>query len=140
MKKQETSNAAAGPQQSEGPAISELNEVSVIGRLVRDPFIDKDLGVPKRAAFMLAVPLSYNNGSGKRVKDTSFVPVLGRRAIAQQCEGLRKGDMVRANGPIMTWKTSDEIYHWRVDVLAFQVLEKAAAAPAAQRRQETSAA
>jgi len=143
MKKHEKTDAAAPPpRRGAGPAIPELNEVSVIGKLINAPMMKEVKGGAKRASFMLSVPMSYGNGEGKRIPDTAYVPVVGWRAIAQQCEDLRKGDTVQVDGRIKTWKSQDQKYHWEVEARLFQVLDKAedAEAPAEQREPETAAA
>ena len=141
MKKQEKTDTSAPPRRG-APAIPELNEVNVIGRLINDPMLMEVKGGAKRASFMLTVPMSYVNGDGARVPDTSYVPVVGWRAIAKQCEDLRKGDTVQVDGRLKTWKSKDEKYHWEVEARLFQVLDKAegADAPAEQREPATAAA
>ena len=141
MKKHEKADTSAPPRRG-APAIPELNEVNVIGRLINDPMMKEVKGGAMRASFMLNVPMSYVNGDGTRVPDPSYVPVVAWRAIAKQCEGLRKGDTVQVDGRIKTWRSKDEKYHWEVEARLFQVLDKAeaAAAPAERHQPETVAA
>ena len=140
MKKHETSDAAEPPRRGSGPAIPELNEAHVIGRLMNDPVMTVIKGGTRRSGFLLTVPTSYVNGEGVRVTDPSYMQVVGWRAIAEQCKDLRKGDTVQVDGPIKTWKSKDKKYHWHVEARLFQVLEKAAADTPAEREPETSAA
>lgn len=135
-KSQEKTDESAPPQRGMGPAIPELNEANVIGRLINDPIVKEVTGGHKRASFMLAVPLSYTNGDGQRVPDTTYVPVVAWRAIAMQCEELHKGDTVQVDGRLKTWKSTDGKHHWDVEARVFQVLDKAAAEP----QPETAAA
>jgi len=129
-KKHEETQTSAPEQPDRQAAVPELNEASLIGRLVGDPRLTQTEGGHKRASFMLAVPYTFTNGAGEKVKKKNYVPVVAWRAIAQQCEGVRKGDAVQVDGRIMTW-SKDEKFHWEVEATMFQVLDRAAA-PEAQ--------
>jgi single-stranded DNA-binding protein len=138
-KKHNEAETAAPDQPDKRQAIPELNEASLIGRLVGDPRITDVAGGYKRVSFMLAVPHTFLK-SGEKVQTKNYVPVVAWRAIAQQCEGVGKGDAVQVDGRIKTW-SKDEKFHWEVEASMFQLLEKAASAPAeSQRQTETAAA
>lgn len=125
-KKHDETQTAAPDQPDKHPAIPELNEASVIGRLVSDPRLTQTDAGHKRASFMLAVPYTFVKGAGERVKKKNYVPVVAWRAIAQQCEEVRKGDAVQVDGRIMTW-SKDEKFHWEVEATLLHILDKAAA-------------
>lgn len=122
-KKHDETETAAPDQPDKHPAIPELNETSVIGRLVGDPrLMETDTG-HKRASFMLAVPYTFTNGKGEKVKKKNYVPIVAWRMIAQQCEALRKGYAVQVDGRIMTW-SKDEKFHWEVEATLLDILDK----------------
>lgn len=130
-KKHDEAQTSAPEQPDKRPAIPELNEASLIGRLVGDPRVMQTDAGYKRASFMLAVPYTFTNGKGEKVKKKNYVPVVAWRAIAEQCESVRKGDAVQVDGRIMTW-SKDEKFHWEVEATMFQLLDKAAAPSEAQ--------
>jgi hypothetical protein len=133
MKKKHNETETSAPEQPDKrQAIPELNEASLIGRLVGDPRITEVAGGYKRVSFMLAVPHTFLK-TGEKVQTKNYVPVVAWRAIALQCEGVAKGDAVQVDGRIKTW-SKDEKFHWEVEASMFQLLEKCAAAPAEERQ------
>jgi single-stranded DNA-binding protein len=79
----------------------------------------------KRASFMLAVPYTFTNGKGDKVKKKNYVPVVAWRAVAEQCESARKGYAVQVDGRIMTW-SKDEKFHWEIEATLLDILDKTA--------------
>lgn len=118
------------------PALPEVNEVVVVGRLVNAPKTRLVTGDKKLARFMLAVPRTFRNGAGQPSKDTAYVPVVAWRAIAEQAESLGKGDGVRVEGRLRTWQSPEgQKYRWEVEASLFEVLHKRPAASAAAQQE-----
>ena len=91
--------------------LHELNDVRLVGRLTRDPelrFTTKGQAVCR---FDLAVNRRYKDvSSGEWKDDTSFVPVVVWREIAQRCsERLKKGSPVYVEGRLKSraWETKE---------------------------------
>jgi single-strand DNA-binding protein len=112
----------------------DLNRVTIIGRLTRDPelrFTGKGQPVCR---FDLAVNRRYKDKAGEWKDDTSFVPVVVWREAGQRCgEKLKKGSPVFVEGRLKSksWETKDgqKRSGLEVDALRVQFLEKAEGAP-----------
>ena len=129
-KRKETGGETPGQK----PAVPEINEVNLVGRLMGPPRV-RDFGADKRRAqFTLAVTRTRHNGEGQRVLQTAYVSAVAWRALAKQCEGLTKGDAVQVQGCVRTWQDQGKRFHWEVEADLVQVLERASQdqAPAAQ--------
>lgn len=118
------------------PALPEINEVVIVGRLLNAPKMRTITGERKMARFMLAAPRSFRNAKGENSKETAFIPVVAWRAIAEQAEKLGKGDGVRIEGRLRTWQSTEgQKYRWEVEASLFEVLHRRDGAPA-PRQQE----
>ena len=107
------------------PALPEVNEASLVGRLVNTPRV-KSFGEGKeRAQFTLAVPRPRRKEDAKPFLD--YIAVVGWGAIAKQCDGLAKGDGLQVSGRIKTWQDQEnKRFHWEISADAIQVLDHAA--------------
>lgn len=78
-----------------------LNQIVIVGRLVKEPEI-KELEDGKKVTNMtLAVPRSYKNENGEY--DTDFVDCVLWNGVAEKTvEYCRKGDVVGVRGRIQT--------------------------------------
>jgi len=134
----------AGPEPQETgqmPALPEINEVAVVGRLLNAPKTKVVAGEHKLARFMLAVTRSFHNGAGERVRSTAYVPVVGWRAIAEQAEELGKGDGVRVEGRLRTWQSPEgQKYRWEVEADLLEVLHRRPQGTAAAAQPELATA
>ena len=85
-----------------------LNQIIVVGRLVRDPEI-KELNNNKKVATMtLAVPRSQKNLEG--AYDTDFIPcVLWDGIATNTAEYCKKGDTVGVKGRMQKENENDEL-------------------------------
>lgn len=91
-----------------------LNRVTLIGRLGKDPEIQKfDSGVTK-ASFSLATSESYVGKDGSRVEQTEWHNIVLWRQLADIAEKyLRKGKLVYLEGRLRTRSWEDKDAHKR---------------------------
>lgn len=85
-----------------------LNQVVVVGRIVKDPTVEKTESGKDRSYITLAVPRSYKNENGEY--DTDFVDcVLWGGVASNTAEYCQKGDMVGVKGRVETntYETED---------------------------------
>lgn len=105
------------------PALPEFNQVSIAGKLKDVPRISKPGTDRHRAQFSLRITRASRNADGKTYFDD--IIVVGWRAIAKQCEGLAKGDVVRVQGCLRTWN-SEKGFRWNVEADTIEVIERQA--------------
>lgn len=78
-----------------------LNQVVIVGRLVRDPEVKETESGKKVSNITLAVPRSYKNADGEY--DTDFVDcTLWNSVASNTSEYCHKGDIVGVKGKIET--------------------------------------
>lgn len=78
-----------------------LNQVVIVGRLVRDPEVKETESGKKVSNITLAVPRAYKNADGEY--DTDFVDCTLWNSVAQNTsEHCHKGDIVGVKGKIET--------------------------------------
>lgn len=78
-----------------------LNQVVIVGRLVKDPTTEKTESGKERSFITLAVPRSYKNADGEY--DTDFVDcVLWGGIASNTAEYCKKGDLVGVKGKVET--------------------------------------
>jgi single-strand DNA-binding protein len=85
-----------------------LNQVVVVGRLVRDPEVEKTESGKDRTFITVAVPRAYKNENGEY--DTDFVDcVLWNNIATNTTEYCHKGDIIGVKGKIETntYETED---------------------------------
>ncbi|MGM9876806.1 MAG: single-stranded DNA-binding protein [Bacilli bacterium] len=85
-----------------------LNQVVVVGRIVKDPTVEKTESGKERSFITLAVPRSYKNENGEY--ETDFVDcVLWGGVASNTAEYCKKGDMVGVKGRVETntYETED---------------------------------
>ena len=86
-----------------------LNQVVLVGRLVKDPELKETEGGNKTSRITLAVPRSYKNINGEY--DTDFISCrLWNVAAENTTEYCKKGDIVGVKGRIevSNYKKDDE--------------------------------
>jgi len=94
-----------------------INNVTLVGRLTRDPELRK-AGDVSVCSFTLAVDRDFLNGEGER--ETDFIPVVTWRKLAESCaNNLKKGRLVGVTGRIQVrqWEQEGE-RHWKTEVVA----------------------
>lgn len=78
-----------------------LNQMVVVGRLVRDPEVRETENGKKVSDIKLAVPRSYKNADGDY--DTDFITCVLWAGIAENtAEYCKKGDLIGIKGRIQT--------------------------------------
>lgn len=78
-----------------------MNNVVLIGRLVRDPELRFTPSGVAVATFTLAVDRTFTNQSGQREVD--FIPIVTWRQLGETCANhLRKGRLAAVQGRIQT--------------------------------------
>ena len=78
-----------------------LNNVVLIGRLVRDPDMRYTPNGVAVTTFTLAADRPFTNSAGEREAD--FIPIVVWRQLAEACANhLRKGRLVAVQGRIQT--------------------------------------
>ena len=84
-----------------------LNQVVMVGRLVKDPELKESEGGKKYTSITLAVPRSYKNMDGEY--DTDFIDVVLWDGIAENAfEYCKKGDLIGVKGRIETGSYEQE--------------------------------
>ncbi len=117
--------AAEASADKERPALPEVNEATLVGRLANTPKL-KNYGEGKeRAQFILAVPRPKRKEDAKPFLD--YIAVVGWGAVAKQCDGLSKDDGLQVSGRIRTWQDQEnKRFHWEISAETVQVLDRAA--------------
>ena len=94
-----------------------LNQVVLVGRLVRDPVINKASNNETYSNITVAVPRSYKNANGEY--DTDFINCMLWKGIAENTvEYCKKGDIVGIKGRIQTSSyTKDDTKEYITEVL-----------------------
>jgi hypothetical protein len=108
----------------EHPALPEVNEVTLVGRLSNTPRL-KNYGEGKdRAQFTLAVPRPKRKEDAKPFYD--YIAVVGWGAVAKQCDGLAKDDGLQIQGRIKSWQDPEnKRLHWEIAADGVKVLDRA---------------
>lgn len=84
-----------------------LNQLVLVGRLVRNPELRESENGKKYAFITLAVPRSFKNADG--VYDTDFIDcVLWDNAASNTVEYCKKGDIVGVRGRIQVRQIENE--------------------------------
>ena len=86
-----------------------LNQIVIVGRLVKDPELRQTEGGKKVTNITLAVPRSYKNSNGEY--ETDFIDCLLWSGVAESTtEYCKKGDLIGLKGRIQTrkYETEDE--------------------------------
>lgn len=99
-----------------------LNQVVLVGRLVRDPVINKVSNNETYSNITVAVPRSYKNANGEY--DTDFINCMLWKGIAENTvEYCKKGDIVGIKGRIQTssYEDKEKNKKYSIDVIAEKV-------------------
>ena len=99
-----------------------LNQIVLVGRLVRDPELKESENGNPFTTVTLAVPRSYKNVNG--TYDNDFIKCVLWNGIAETtCEYCKKGDIVGIKGRIQTssYEKEDGEKVYTMDVVAEKV-------------------
>jgi len=78
-----------------------LNQVVLVGRLVKDPTVTESENGTKLSKITIAVPRSYKNVNGEY--ETDFIDCTLWQTVAENtCEYCHKGDVIGVKGRIET--------------------------------------
>ena len=78
-----------------------LNQIVIVGRIVRDPELRQTEGGKKVTNITLAVPRSYKNSSGEY--ETDFIDCVLWTGIAENTtEYCKRGDILGVKGRVQT--------------------------------------
>jgi len=84
-----------------------LNQIVIVGRLVRDPDVRETENGKKVSDIKLAVPRSFKNAEGEY--DTDFISCVLWAGIAENtAEYCKKGDLIGIKGRIQTKSIEEE--------------------------------
>lgn len=99
-----------------------LNQIVIVGRLVRNPELRETEGGKKVTNITLAVPRSYKNVNGEY--ETDFIDCVLWTGIAENTtEYCKKGDILGVKGRVQTrtFETEDEKKKHVTEVVAEKV-------------------
>lgn len=98
-----------------------LNQVVIVGRLVKDPELKETEEGKKVANITLAVPRNFKNIDGEY--DTDFIDCTLWTGIAENTsEYCKKGDLIGVKGRLQVSKyEKDEETKFRTDIIAEKV-------------------
>ena len=86
-----------------GVRLPEQNQVTLTGRLTRDPEVMVTQSGVTKCWFSLAVNRRFKDGTGEWRDDVTFVPVTVWREAAERCrERLKKGSPIYVEGRLQT--------------------------------------
>jgi single-strand DNA-binding protein len=99
-----------------------LNQIVLVGRIVKDPVIE-EMEDKKYCNITLAVPRSYKNENGEY--DTDFIPITLWNGIAQNTtEYCKKGDLVGVKGRIQAKENDIEIIAEKLTFLSSKKVDE----------------
>jgi len=99
-----------------------LNQIVIVGRLVRDPDLRETDNGKKVSNITLAVPRSYKNTSGEY--ETDYIDCVLWTGIAENTvEYCKKGDLLGIKGRVQTrsYETENEKRKYVTEVVAEKV-------------------
>lgn len=98
-----------------------LNQIVIVGRLVRDPELRQTEGGKKVTNITLAVPRSYKNSNGEY--ETDFIDCVLWTGIAENTsEYCKRGDILGVKGRVQTRSfEQDEKKKYVTEVVAEKV-------------------
>ena len=84
-----------------------LNQIILVGRLVKTPEVTETESGKKMSYITLAIPISFKNADGEY--DTDFIDCVLWEAVAESTsEYCKKGDIVGVKGRIQSRMVEDE--------------------------------
>lgn len=117
--------------------LPEQNNVTLVGRLTRDPELRYTTKGQPVCRFDIAVNRRYKDNTGNWQDDTSFIPIVVWSESANRCgDRLKKGSPVHVEGRLKSrqWETKEgqkrttlEIVARRVQFLSFAKKDDASA-------------
>ena len=98
-----------------------LNQIVLVGRLVKDPVLKETEQGKKRSFITLAIPRSFKNAEGSY--DTDFIDCILWDGIAKNtAEYCKKGDVIGVKGRLQSRKYEmDNTTKFDIEVIAEKV-------------------
>ena len=98
-----------------------LNQIVLVGRLVKDPVLKETEQGKKRSFITLAIPRSFKNAEGSY--DTDFIDCILWDGIAKNtAEYCKKGDVIGVKGRLQSRKyETDNTTKFVIEVIAEKV-------------------
>jgi len=98
-----------------------LNQVVMVGRIVKDPELIVTENGNKVTRIVLAVPRNYKNVNGEY--DTDFIPCILWKGIAENTtQYCKSGDLIGVKGHIKTGSyEKDDTTKYTIDIVAEKV-------------------
>lgn len=98
-----------------------LNQIVLVGRLVKDPILKETEQGKKRSFITLAIPRSFKNAEGSY--DTDFIDCILWDGIAKNtAEYCKKGDVIGVKGRLQSRKYEmDNTTKFVIEVIAEKV-------------------
>ena len=98
-----------------------LNQIVLVGRLVKDPVLKETEQEKKRSFITLAIPRSFKNAEGSY--DTDFIDCILWDGIAKNtAEYCKKGDVIGVKGRLQSRKYEmDNTTKFVIEVIAEKV-------------------
>lgn len=98
-----------------------LNQIVLVGRLVKDPVLKETEQGKKRSFITLAIPRSFKNAEGSY--DTDFIDCILWDGIAKNtAEYCKKGDVIGVKGRLQSRKYEmDSTTKFVIEVIAEKV-------------------
>ena len=99
--------------------MNEVNQVNIIGNLVKDPEFSIKTGGTHVCKFSIGHNSFYNNK-----KETSYFDVTCFGKTADAVAQIQGGSLVKLEGKLKqdSWKSADNITHYKVRIVAFDVI------------------
>lgn len=102
--------------------MTDINTVTLTGRLVRDPQIYPNETGIGLALFTIAVNRDYEDKAGKTQTETAYVPCKAFRGWASALSGRQKGDLLVVSGRLISesWEKHGTV-HWQLSLVCLTI-------------------
>lgn len=96
-----------------------LNEITIVGRLTKDPELRRTGSGVAVASFTIANERDFKNGEGKR--ETDFFDIVAWRQLGEFiARNFKKGSMIIVSGRLQrrSWTDKDGYTRWTTEIVA----------------------
>ena len=117
-----SSSGAKTSGESEGSKVSDINKATIRGRAAADASI-KTLPNSTLTTLRIGTDGSYKGRDGRKVERVDWHNVACWGEVAEQAQGIRKGDVVQVEGPIRTRSYGEGASKkWITEIVASKVV------------------
>jgi single-strand DNA-binding protein len=102
----------------------DINNVIIVGNLIKDPVIRQTTNGTPVANFTIASNRKFKDNFGQWKEDVCFIGIVAWYKLAESCaENLRKGSAVLVEGELQSrqWRTDDGHYRNVVEIKARRI-------------------